>query len=95
MWRRGGRENSSKKVTCKLVSRDWGGVFQAEGGVGQCGRDELGQACDSFREAGKNPGVTGTLVGGRGVRLGWKSPELKLPKTLGDEESHWGQWLGR
>lgn len=66
------RENSSKEVTFELVSRDWVGVFQAqkeedfsEGGVGPCGGDELGQACVSFSEAGRNSGVTGALVGWR------------------------------
>lgn len=66
------RENSPKEVTYELVSRDWVGVFQAqkeeefsEEGVGLCGRDELGQACVSFNEAGRNSSVTGALVGWR------------------------------
>lgn len=64
------REDSSKEVTDELVSRDWVGVFQAQkeedfskGGVRPCGRDELGQACDSFSETGRNSSVTGPLVG--------------------------------
>lgn len=66
------RENSPKEVTYELVSRDGVGVFQAqkekdcsEGEVGPCGRDELGQACVSFSDAGRNSGVTGALVGWR------------------------------
>jgi hypothetical protein len=64
------RENSSKEVTNELVPRDWVGVFQAQkeedfsaGGVGPCGRDELGQACGSSSETGRNSSVTGPLVG--------------------------------